>query len=139
MKRATPAEKAQRLQHANALLETISKYGRRFFFNEKNNVVAKFAIGGDNHIYFIDDYTLKAVYTAYRGRWRGFSHGGTLRQLVEALSYYIKTGQRLSIDWIGPERFDQSNIWGYSEDQIAKCRSEALLNPAIKPVTTEAP
>lgn len=134
-KRSIAAQKAERLVHVNALIKTISDYGRRFFYSEKNNVVAKLSIWRDGHIYFIDDYTLKAVYTAYHGRWSGFSHGGTLRSLIEALANYVRTGNRLSIDWIGPERMciTDGNIWGYAPDEIAKCRAEALNNPAVLP------
>ncbi len=132
-------EKFQRMLHANALIETISKYGRRFFYFDKKDRVAHFSLAPSGHIYFWDDYTGKDIYTAYSGRWNGFSHGGTLRSLVEAMSHYIRTGKPLDIGWIGPERMriTDGNIWGYSQDEMAKCRAEALLNPAIKPA--EAP
>jgi hypothetical protein len=130
--RATKAQKAERLEHVNALIKIISDHGRRFFYNEQNNHVARMLIGPKGHLYFQDDYTGKAIYVAYQGRWSGFSHGGTLKALVERLAEYVRTGSCLSIDWIGPERFDQSNIWGYSEDEIAKCRSAALVNSAVK-------
>lgn len=133
MSRATTAEKVARIEHVNALIKTISTYGRRFFYNANNNAVAEMVIGLDNHIYFIDDYTMKAVYVAYNGRWRGFSHGGTLRDLIRELAHYIRTGEQLSIDWIGPERIriTDGNIWGYASDEMNKCRAEALKNPAV--------
>lgn len=129
------SEKHQRLLHVNALVETISKYGRRFFYCEKKQRIAEFSLAPSGHIYFNDDYTGESIYVAYQGRWRGFSHGGTMKDLVKAMAEYIRTGKQLSIGWIGPERFDDSNIWGYAQDEIAKCRAEALTNPAIKPLT----
>lgn len=133
MKRATAAEKAERLVHVNALIKTISDHGRRFFYNEKDDRVARMLIGAKGHLYFVDDYSCTLIYVAYQGRWKGFSHGGTLKSLVERLADYVRKGDRLPIDWIGPERFNQSNIWGYAADAMAKCRAEALLNPAVKP------
>lgn len=135
MVRASAVQKAQRLEHVNDLIKTISDHGRRFFYNEKHDRVACMLIAQQGHLYFQDDYTGKAVYVAYSGRWSGFSHGGTLRQLVERLAAYVRTGDQLSIDWIGPERMRVSdgNIWGYSPDEMAKCRAKALTNPAVKP------
>lgn len=126
-------EKAERLRHVNDLIKTISDHGRRFFFNERKGTVARMLIGPKGHLFFQDDYTGKAIYVAYSGRWNGFSHGGTLKGLVERLAQYVRTGSRLSIDWIGPERFDQSNIWGYAQDEIEKCRAAARANPAVLP------
>ena len=127
-------EKHARLAHVNDLIRTISKYGRRFFYYKDKDRVAEMLISSSGHLYFLDDYTCELVYVAYSGRWRGFSHGGTLRGLIEALANYVRTGEQLSIGWIGPERLriTDGNIWGYDPDEMAKCRAEAVLNPAIK-------
>ena len=124
-------KKMMRVNHVNALIATISDHGRRFFYNAGRDQRAKMMLSRTGHIYFQDDYSGKLIYVAYQGRWRGFSHGGTLKNLVERLADYIRTGDPLSIDWIGPERFDQSNIWGYSQESMAKCRAAAQLSPAI--------
>lgn len=129
MKRAE--QKAARLAEVNQLIKSISDFGRRFFYNKQHDRVARMVIGKAGHLYFVDDYSGKPIYTAYRGHWRGFSHGGTLRSLVQALADYVRTGKQLSMDWIGPERFDQSNIWGYAADEMAKCRAQAALSPVI--------
>lgn len=128
--------KAARLVEANKLIKIISTYGRRFFYNAKHNRVAEMKIAPSGHIYIIDDYTGKAVYTAYRGHWNGFSHGGTLRDLIQTLANYIRTGERLSINWIGPERMRSTdgNIWGYAPDEMEKCRAEAFTCDAIRPL-----
>lgn len=127
------ADKAARLTEANKLIRIISTYGRRFFYNEENNCVAEMLIGPRGHIFFIDDYSRKLIYVAHSGRWPGWSHGGTLRDLVKALANYVRTGEQLSIFWISPGRFDDSNIWGYAPDEMTKCRAEALTCAAIKP------
>lgn len=135
MKRATAAQKAERLEHVNALIKTISTYGRRFFYNKQHDRIAQMIIMPRGQIYFIDDYTNQPIYVAYEGRWRGFSHGGTLQGLVGRLAIYIRTGTQLNLSWIGPERLNitDGNIWGYAADEMEKCRAEALLNPAVKP------
>lgn len=125
-------QKAARVAEVNQLIKTISTYGRRFFYSERFGRVAHMAIAKSGHLYFVDDYSGKLIYIAYQGRWKGFSHGGTLKKLVEALAEYVRTGRRLRMDWIGPERFDQSNIWGYAEDEMAKCRTEAAKSPVIE-------
>ncbi|WP_323142772.1 hypothetical protein [Massilia phyllosphaerae] len=130
MKRAE--QKAARVAEVNKLLKSISNFGRRFFYSKQHDRVASMMIGKTGHVYFVDDYSGKPIYTAYQGHWRGFSHGGTLKSLVQALAEYIRTGKQLSMDWIGPERFDQSNIWGYAADEMAKCRAEVALSPVIK-------
>jgi hypothetical protein len=133
MNNARFIEKQQRAAHANDLVKIISDHGRRFFYNANKDRVAGFSVAPSGHIYFTDDYTGTPIYVAYQGRWRGWSHGGTLRELIRRMARYINTGKRLSLDWIGPERFDQSNIWGYTSDEMTKCRTAALECAAIEP------
>ena len=55
-------------------------------------------------VWIIDDYSGKRVFThetVWGGRWRGFSHGGTLRSLVEAFRDYICTGEPLNRGYLG--------------------------------------
>jgi hypothetical protein len=127
-------EKFERLVHINQLIWTISKFGRRFFYYDKMDRTASMSISDAGHIYFHDDYTDKPIYVAYRYRWHEFSHGGTLKELVKAMAHYIRTGDKLSLDWIGPDRrnITDGNIWGYAPEDMAKCRAEAALNPAIE-------
>lgn len=130
---STKAEvKAARVAQVNALITVISTYGRRFFYNATHKRVAQMVMGKGGHMYFVDDYTGKAVYVAYNGHWSGFSHGGTLRDLVKRLADYVRTGEPLAMHWIGPQRFDDSNIWGYAADELTKCRAAALGTGAIK-------
>lgn len=126
--------KQQRLDEVNRLIKIISTYGRRFFYCQSKDRVAHMSLGPRGHIYFHDDYTGKAIYTAYRHRWSGFSHGGTMRDLVCALSEYIRSGKQLSMHWIGPERHNltDGNIWGYAADQMELCRAEAMKTSVIK-------
>jgi hypothetical protein len=128
--------KQERANHANALIAVIGKHGRRFFYNQPHNRLAHFEVDARGKVWFHDDYSAKRIYThktGFSARWRGFSHGGTLRSLVEAMRDYICTGTTLEPGWIGLERsFTESNIWGYPEEDMRACRAEALSLPIIK-------
>lgn len=129
------ADKLKRLEEANMLIKIISSYGRRFFYCHSTDCVAHMSIGPRGHIYFHDNYTRKAIYTAYPHRWSGFSHGGTMRDLVVALAEYVRNGAKLSMHWIGPDRrgMTDGNIWGYEAGQMELCRAEAAKTAVIKP------
>lgn len=126
-------EKKARLQHANDLVNIISQHGRRFFWNERHQRVASLELDARGRVWFIDDYTGQRIYThraGFRSRWRGFSHGGTLRCLVEALRDYIGKGVPLHPEYIAPERMTPgSNIWGYSTEGAALVREAAHKLP----------
>lgn len=129
-------ERNERVGEANALIKVISDYGRRFFYNKERGSVSRFVTNARGQVFFVDHYTGKPIYVAKEGAWDGFTNGGTLKSLVQALANYIRTGHRLSIDWIGPGRLraEDGNIWGYAADQLVLCREAALKTKAIRPV-----
>lgn len=126
--------KAQRLEHANALIETISRHGRRFFRNRESGAIARLELDARGRVWLIDEYRGARVYVAYRGRWRGFSHGGTLQNLVESLHHYIQRGDLLHPEYIAPTRMDPKNgdIWGYGAEAAAAVRAEAYALPLFQ-------
>ena len=127
-------EKQQRLDHANELIQIIASHGRKFFFNEKKNQTASMIIV-NGRVFFIDDFTGKAIYTHKTGfchYWRGFSHGGTLKNLVEMMRDYVTKGVQIPEYYLGCERsFTNGNIWGYSPDEMQAVREKALMLPII--------
>ena len=126
----------ERLNHANDLIRIISDHGRRFFFDKKSQRVAKMQFDARGRIWFVDDHSDKAVYvyrSGFGNSWNGFTHGGTLRSLVEALRDYIVSGERLSLEYIAPERLIAgSNIWGYSADAAKAVREAVYKLPIIQ-------
>ena len=120
------AMRRERLEHANTLIKLIASRGRRFFYNKDADRTAEMWIDLNGRIWFMDDYTGKPIYTLYRGRWRGFSHGGTLRDLVIRLHDYIAYGHLLSIEIICPTRYnpEDGNIWGYPKEEAELLRQE---------------
>ncbi len=142
-------QKQERLQHANELIQVIAAHGRRFFFHGGVNVYdphtkttvfvpasryARFELR-NGRVWFIDDYTEKAIFThqtSIPSRWRGFSHGGTLRSLVEAMRDYIVHGRKIPQWRIATEQLSgSSDIWGYGKEAAEAVRAAAYALPII--------
>jgi len=144
---ASGTTREERIAHANALIQIIASHGRRFFMHQpraKNESgileeprFARLELR-NGRIYYIDDYTQKAVYTyqtKFRNSWHGFSHGGTLKNLVECMVEYIRFGTKVPkwmivIQQMGRETLE-GNIWGYDFESAIKVREEAYLLPII--------
>ncbi len=130
--RVTPQRKAriERLAHANALIKAISDYGRRFFWNEKGQRVARLEMDSRGRLWWIDDYKGSRVSVekigGYEHAWRGFSHGGTLRSLAQKMRDYIKTGERIHLAYIAQD------CWGYSAEATLATKDDAKLLPIIQ-------
>lgn len=131
--------KEQRAAHANELIDVIARHGRRFFHNQRHQRNARIELR-NGRVYFIDDYSGKAIYThrtTFENRWRGFSHGGTLRSLIEQLRDYIMNGTLLS-RWVIAPAYANSDgdIWGYGPAAEA-VRAEAWALPLFAPAKAE--
>jgi hypothetical protein len=153
------ADKAQRLEHANQLIKIIASHGRRFFWHggvnrwnpetktstwEPADRYARLELRR-GRVYLIDDYTQKAVYThpaTFGNKWRGFSHGGTLRSLVEDMRDYVMHGTRIPRWRIVIERLGrnglENNVWGYDIESAKAVRAAAYALPIIQPATEGA-
>lgn len=132
--------KVERLGHANALIEVISRHGRQFFRNRESGTIARLELDGRGRVWWIDDYRGARVYVAHSGRWRGFSHGGTLRSLIQALHQYIQRGELLHPEYIAPCRMNPQNgdIWGYGFEAAAAVRTETAALPLFHCPTQSA-
>lgn len=122
----------ERVEHANALIKVISEHGRKFF--ERKGVVATLELDKNGKVWFVDEYSKARIYTHYRDRWHGFSHGGTMRNLVELMRDYITKGTQLPLYVIAPVRWnpDNGDIWGYGKEAAAAVRTAAAQLPIIK-------
>lgn len=121
----------ERVEHANALIKVIASHGREFF--GRKGAIATLELDKNGKVWFVDEYTKCRIYTHYRGRWRGFSHGGTLRDLVCAMRDYITKGKQLPITWIAPIRInpEHGDIWGYGTEARTAAREAAAKLPII--------
>ena len=133
--------KQQRAEQVNKVIRIIGTHGRRFFFNQAADRYASMEVDQRGKVWFIDDYSARRIFThktTWGGRWRGFSHGGTLRSLVEGFRDYIRTGEQMHPDYLGPERFDDSNIWGYDTEGMKAVREQASALPVFRQPIAEA-
>lgn len=134
--------KVDRAELCNALLITIGDCGRRFFWHNPRAYGDKvsppryaFFSVDRGRVYFTDDYSQKRIYTHWtRDEWRGFSHGGTLRDLVIALRDFIRTGEPIKPGYLGPwpAYICDGDLWGYGAD-MAKVRQAAVEHGVVKP------
>lgn len=128
--------KQQRLEHCNQLLKVISRHGRRFFYNAKYDRVASLELDARGRVWFVDDYSGQRIYThrtTWTNKWRGFSHGGTLRDLIEALRDYIISGEPLRRGYIATETsWSDGDIWGYGPEAARAVRGEAYAIPMFR-------
>lgn len=126
------SDKMERIAHANDVLLSVSKYGRRFFYSRDHDRVARFMLDGNGRLRLIDEQSGRSVMMVTDGRWRGFGNGGTLRRLVEDLAHYIRSGEKIR-NHFGPwpEWICDGDLWGYG-DAIEHVRAEVRANPAYK-------
>ena len=128
----TPARQARidRVRHANELIKAISDHGRRFFWSERDQRVAKLELDQRGKVWWVDDYRGTRVCIekmgGYEHRWHGFSHGGTLKSLVQGMREYIKTGERIYIGYIALD------CWGYDGAAEVALRTEVQGLPIIQ-------
>ena len=123
--------KKERVAEANRVLKIISSHGRRFFHYDGR--VTRFEVDERGHIWLIDRYTEARIYVAYRGQWKGFSEGGTLKSLCQALRDYIRTGEQISHKWFGPwpQYLCDGDLWGYGAEAMEAVRREVLTTAAV--------
>jgi len=120
----------QRLQHANDLIKAISEHGRRFFWSERDQRLARLEIDERGKLWWVDNYRGARVYIERvcgreRDHWRGFSHGGTLRHIAQMMRDYVKKGDRFSAWYIAQD------CWWYEADEAAALLEKVKANPAL--------
>lgn len=122
-----------RCEYANRLIEVISSYGRCFFYSRQHDAVARLIF--DRCVYLHDEGGARIEAKA-SVKWRGFSHGGTLRDLVLRMRNYVMRGERIDPAYLGIDRQQGAgNIWGYDPDQMRLCREAAQKLPIINVVS----
>ena len=114
----------RRAQAANGLLALIASRGRKFFAHRDR--VGRFDVDDRGRVWFTDAYTQARIYTHSKGSWRGFTNGGTLRALIEALRDFIRTGAHMR-GHLGPwsPNYCDGDLWGYGFDDMQEIRDLA--------------
>jgi hypothetical protein len=111
-------ERQERVDKVNELVRVIGNCGRRFFYSTENDRYAAIEIDKHGRVWWVDDYSGKRIYTHYRYWKRGFSHGGTLHNLVNAFRDYVSKGKPVSSSAFGPwpDWLCDGDLWGYGDD-----------------------
>lgn len=120
-------EKGWRLESVNKLILEIGSCGRRFFYN-RDFGYAWMSRDIFGKIWFTDDYSGRYIYTHYSGRWKHFTHGSTLRSLVEQFRNYIQTGNKINPNYFGiyPTWYSNGDPWGYGIENMRAIREKAI-------------
>jgi len=117
---------ATRLDNVNAFIKVIGGHGRRFFYTNKDRY-AHMQLDDRGRVWFVDDYTEERIYTHRSGHWRGFSHGGTLRNLVEVFRDHVKKGVKIHSSYFSTRSWICSgHPWGYPEDSLKMLHAEGV-------------
>lgn len=105
-------ELVSRMKEINTIIDHISSHGRRFFYSVNSGIVEHFDLDECQLVWVGWNGTIKAP------ELNGFTHGGTLRTLVEGFAQYILKGTPIP-DWqINAHRIE--NVWGYDEASAAE-------------------
>lgn len=123
-KRPTMDEKRDRVNHCNELIKEISVCGRKLFCAK---TLAYLKVNQQGQVFFVDDWTGYPVFTHYEGKWRHFSHGGTLRRLIIAMREYVCGDREHLGGHLGPwpRELCNGDLWGYGGD-MQKVRDKAF-------------
>lgn len=125
-------DRHERAAQVNKLIHEIANCGRRFFYNKNTDCYAMIEVDARGRVWWIDDFTEKRIYTHYRYWGKGFSHGGTLRSLVDNFRDYITKGTQVPSHSFGPwpDWCCGGDLWGYGED-MQKVRVAAIRHGII--------
>ncbi|WNO60854.1 hypothetical protein [Rheinheimera sp. MMS21-TC3] len=118
----------ERVDQCNELIALIASCGRKFFCDKETGYISTLELAKNGRVLFVDYYTRRRVDT-HSHAWSGFTSGGTLRNLVTDMRDYIKSGKQIPSYFIGLNRQDGTNIWGYPEDEIQALRLQAAKLP----------
>lgn len=135
-----------RLAVANQAIEIIASHGRKFFSLAAEgravaeNRISRFELHDNGRLWFIDKWSQRPIYVMYRrGRWRHFSEGGTLRDLICALAdWIVGRKETLPMHYFGPwpKWVCDGDLWGYGDEmQIVRAKISELLTQTKESVT----
>jgi hypothetical protein len=123
--------RADRLLCVNALVTVIAVHGRRFF--SWDDLVDFMEMDVRGRLWWNQRWNGKRLYLHGPGPTilrRGFSHGGTLRELVLCLREYVLTGKRIWRGGLGPWKHHpdaDGGLWGYGEEmQVVRVVARSL-------------
>lgn len=128
-------ERYQRVVNVNKITRMIGDCGRNFFKHRDRYAIMH--LDYRMRLFWVDDYTEKFIYLHYKYWNRGFSHGGTLKSLVQQFKIYVMTGDPLPSHIFGPWPgwYCRGDPWGYGES-MKEIREFAQSLGMLEPETT---
>lgn len=133
----------ERLAAVNELVGVIASCGRRFFHHEGR--IARMEIDGRGKLWWIDEWKGRRLCLSvkpYHLLMRGFTGGGTLRELVIAMRDFVRTGERFTSRAFGPWPTwvcGNGDRWGYGLDNMQVIREASLrLGITTEPKSADA-
>jgi len=118
-------ERTQRLNAINDLIAFIvetDKDRHNPTLGTKENgklIYSTFKFADNGLLYYIDSYTKVPMRPIRHYSWRGFSEGGTMRELVTQFGKFIMNGQQGFLN-------DYKEIWGWEYEATMKVRQKAF-------------
>jgi len=130
MKRGVLAARRERAQAVNDLVDVIAARGRHFFRGDVAQDgrcrVGRMEVDDAGRCWWVDERSAARIYTHYTGRWRRFSHGGSLRHVVLCFRRYVTHGTAMPpVFGPWPDSFCGGDPWGYGAEAMAQIRTEA--------------
>ena len=125
-------DKHYRVDEANRIIQFIGDHGRRFL--HRDGVYGTFYYHEDGRLRYIDEFTNRNI-SVWNKFWRhGFSHGGTLRGIIDALTAWIIHGTPVpfpyGVHW--PRHTGRKTTsWGYSTSEAHKMTSKIRASDAV--------
>lgn len=118
--------KQRRIIRVNSLIRIIGDSGRHFFRHKDQ--YARMELDDNGRLWWVDDYTQKKIYLHYPNWRKGFSHGGTMRDLVNRMKEFVMHGH--SITGVGPwpQWICDGDLWGYGESMEIVRAAVCLIN-----------
>lgn len=115
----------ERVEIVNQIIKEISSRGRRFFYCERFDRVSHIKIK-HKRLYFVDDYSGKDIYLHRPDGYplKGFTHGGTLRGLVNDMKEYIMTGEYTNHNNGYGGLY--CHHWGYPQEDMTAIQQKAI-------------
>lgn len=133
-------ERIARVEKVNEFIRTAAQLGRRFFYHAPSWRVSQFKLDDRGRLWWHDSYHPEnPIFTHYVGRWKYFTLGGTMRNLIENMREYIMHNTPLDPSLLGIEGFDP-DPWQYGPDmqQVqAKARQLQITRPQRAPKREE--
>lgn len=135
VKREIIEERTKRAAICQEIINTISSIGRRFFYYEKADRIARIYVAKNGRVKFKDDYFNEEfdLHASAGRRCDKFSHGGTMKGLImDMKEFIVSSGDTNNNNGYGGLYCPH---WGYSKEDMAIIQKKAIDVGYLKPMS----